>query len=223
MTAEERIAQLESENAALRGENAALREERAILAQQLEHLLARLEEVEGRLAKDSHKSSKPPSSDGPARKRGSQRAKSGKQMGGQEGACRTHDAAGGQARRDRWKSYDHYPCAHSICGAHLLRDGTSIQEQEQQEWAEQMHDLRLSLAAAAEEWRQRGAQAVPGSDDTYGCRRPSKMAVSWKIHRLRPSALSLPNAGAGVVVYGVRRPAVPRHERCLRYRRPGAG
>jgi transposase len=78
MTAEERIAQLESENAALRGENAALREERAILVQQLEHLLARLEEVEGRLAKDSHNSSKPPSSDGPARKRGSRRAKSGK-------------------------------------------------------------------------------------------------------------------------------------------------
>ena len=74
MTAEERIAQLESENAALRGENAALREERAILVQQLEHLLARLEEVEGRLAKDSHNSSKPPSSDGPVRKRGSRRA-----------------------------------------------------------------------------------------------------------------------------------------------------
>jgi transposase len=85
MTAEERIAQLESENAALRGENAALREERAILVQQLEHLLARLEEVEGRLTKDSHKSSKPPSSDGPAHKRGSRRAKSGKQTGGQPG------------------------------------------------------------------------------------------------------------------------------------------
>jgi transposase len=352
MTAEERIAQLESENAALRGENAALREERAILVQQLEHLLARLEEVEGLLAKDSHNSSKPPSSDGPARKRGSRRAKSGKQTGGQPGhAGRTmlqvakpdeivhhrpatcvhcqqsleavtgqvkerrqvHDlpamrvvvqehqveqvccpacqhlntgsfpqgveapvqygpnvqalgvylqqyqlvplgrtcevlsdlydchvseatllswvqqaATGveatvaqiaewlrvsrllhadetgmrlcgklhwmhvastrwltylawhpkrgrpaleaigiwphfqGRAMRDRWKSYDHYPCAHSICGAHLLRDCTYIQEQEQQEWAEQMHDLRLRMAAAAEEWRQRGAQAVPG-------------------------------------------------------------
>ena len=60
MTAEERIAQLESENAALRAENAALREERTILVQQMEHLLIRLQEVEGRLAKDSHTSSKPP-------------------------------------------------------------------------------------------------------------------------------------------------------------------
>ncbi len=68
----------------------------------------------------------------------------------------------GRAMRDRWKSYDQYPCAHSICGAHLLRDCTYVQEQEQQEWAGQMYDLLLSMAAAAEEWRQRGARAVPG-------------------------------------------------------------
>src|SRR5260370_42173404 len=85
MTAEERIAQLESENAALRAENAALREERTILVQQMEHLRVGLEEVEGRLAKDSHNSSKPPSSDGPARKRGRQRARSGQKTGGQPG------------------------------------------------------------------------------------------------------------------------------------------
>ncbi len=85
MTAEERIAQLESENAALRAENAALREERTILVQQMEHLLIRLQEVEGRLAKDSHNSSKPPSSDGPRGKRRSQCAKSGKKTGGQPG------------------------------------------------------------------------------------------------------------------------------------------
>ena len=62
MTAEERISQLEAENAALRGQ----------LAEALEHLdqaLERIQELEGQLAKDSHNSSKPPSSDGPRRKR----------------------------------------------------------------------------------------------------------------------------------------------------------
>ena len=78
MTAEERIRQLEAENAALREQ----------LAEALEYLgqaLARIHELEGQLAKDSHNSSKPPSSDGPRRKRRSQRYKSEKQTGGQLG------------------------------------------------------------------------------------------------------------------------------------------
>lgn len=78
MTAEERIRQLEAENAALRGQ----------LAEALEHLgqaLGRIQELEGQLAKDSHNSSKPPSSDRPRRKRRSQRHKSEKPTGGQPG------------------------------------------------------------------------------------------------------------------------------------------
>jgi transposase len=78
MTAEERIRQLEAENAALRGQ----------LAEALEHLdqaLERIHELEGQLAKDSHNSSKPPSSDGPRRKRRSQRRQSEKPTGGQPG------------------------------------------------------------------------------------------------------------------------------------------
>src|SRR5438067_8721198 len=71
MTAEERIRQLEAENAELRG--------------QLAEALARIHKLEGQLAKDSHNSSKPPSSDGPRRKRRSQRHKSEKQTGGQPG------------------------------------------------------------------------------------------------------------------------------------------
>ena len=70
----------------------------------------------------------------------------------------------GRAMHDRWKSYDHYGCAHSLCGAHLLRDCTYVAEQEQQPWAAQMHDLLVSMAVAAAEWRQRGASAVPAQE-----------------------------------------------------------
>jgi transposase len=71
MTAEEVIAQLQAENAALR--------------EQVQALLAELQELKGRLAKDSHNSSKPPSSDGLKRKTRSLRQKSGKKPGGQPG------------------------------------------------------------------------------------------------------------------------------------------
>ena len=61
MTPEERNAELEAENAALR--------------EQVRALLERVQELEARLAKDSHNSSKPPSSDGLQRKTKSLRTK----------------------------------------------------------------------------------------------------------------------------------------------------
>ena len=53
--------------------------------QQLQQTLARIGELERRLSKDSHNSSKPPSSDGLRRKTQSQRKPSGKKSGGQQG------------------------------------------------------------------------------------------------------------------------------------------
>src|SRR5215831_8201483 len=88
MKAEKRIAQLEAENAALREQVSQLLgyvAENTVLREQVSQLQARLAELERRLAKDSHNSSKPPSSDGQARKRYSRRHPSGKKIGGQPG------------------------------------------------------------------------------------------------------------------------------------------
>src|SRR5258705_7058676 len=71
MTPEERIAQLEAENAYQR--------------EQIAVLVARVQELEARLAKDSHNSGKPPSSAGLARRTKSLRKRSGKRPGGQLG------------------------------------------------------------------------------------------------------------------------------------------
>src|SRR5579859_2050672 len=68
----------EEENALLRAENAGLRE-------QVQTLVAEVQALRGRLAKDSHNSSKPPSSAGLARKTKSLRKPSGKKPGGQPG------------------------------------------------------------------------------------------------------------------------------------------
>ena len=63
---------------------------------------------------------------------------------------------------DRWRSYDRYEeCDHSLCGSHLLRDCLSVVEQEQQAWAQDMHDLLLLMEKTADYWRDQGAKAVP--------------------------------------------------------------
>jgi transposase len=66
-------------------ENVALKAENATLREQVKALVTQVHELQARLAKDSHNSSKPPSSDGLARKTKSLRRRSGKRAGGQLG------------------------------------------------------------------------------------------------------------------------------------------
>jgi len=81
MTLEERIAELEAENAALREQVREL----PLLREQIAWLTTQVQDLHARLAKDSHNSSNPPSSDGLARRTKSLRRRSGKRPGGQIG------------------------------------------------------------------------------------------------------------------------------------------
>jgi transposase len=67
----------------------------------------------------------------------------------------------GRGMHDRLVSYDAYECAHSICGAHLVRDCAGVAEQEHQEWAVEMQDFLLDLHEACQEWRLLHLTSVP--------------------------------------------------------------
>jgi transposase len=67
----------------------------------------------------------------------------------------------GRGMHDRLASSDAYDCAHSICGAHLLRDCAGVAEQEHQQWAGEMQDFLLDLHDACHQWRLLHLTAVP--------------------------------------------------------------
>lgn len=123
--------ELENENAALKAENAALRE-------QLQVVVTRVQELEGRLAKDSHNSSKPPSSDGLTRKPKSLRQTSGKKPGGQPGHRGRHLRLVMQPD----VIVAHRPATCSACHAVLSRDAWSWMERRQ---VHELPPLRLQV------------------------------------------------------------------------------
>lgn len=70
----------------------------------------------------------------------------------------------GRAMHDRWISYDHYLCAHSVCGAHLLRDCLLVAERDHQPWAQDMHDLLLRMSQITSRFRAAGAARLPPAE-----------------------------------------------------------
>ena len=69
----------------------------------------------------------------------------------------------GRAMHDRWTSYDRYPCTHSLCGAHLIRDAIFVAEQEKQLWAQAMVDHLRHMVLVNNQWRDQGARQLPVS------------------------------------------------------------
>jgi len=70
----------------------------------------------------------------------------------------------GRLLHDRWSSYDGYGGEHSLCGAHLLRDCVEMAEQDKHPWAQNMYDLLVHMLHVAQQWRARGAKAVPKAE-----------------------------------------------------------
>jgi hypothetical protein len=70
----------------------------------------------------------------------------------------------GRAIHDRLRSYDHYSCAHSVCGAHLLRDCLLIAERDHHPWAQDMHDLLKRMSHITARFRAAGAQRLPKTE-----------------------------------------------------------
>jgi len=85
----------------------------------------------------------------------------------------------GRGIHDRLVSYDTYDCAHSICGAHLVRDCAAVAQQEQQEWATEMQDFLLDLHEACQEWRLLHLSAVPAIERDDWVARYARDSGGW--------------------------------------------
>jgi transposase len=70
----------------------------------------------------------------------------------------------GRAIHDRLSSYDHYSCAHSVCGAHLLRDCLLVAERDHQPWAQEMHDFLQKAYHTTALFRAVGAHRLPQAE-----------------------------------------------------------
>ncbi len=133
LSEDERLAQLQAENAQLRAENAQLKAAIAQLQAELAALWEQVQELQRRLGLDSSNSGKPPSSDGPGKpsagqRTRSQRGRSGKPSGGQRG----HQGATLSQTETPDRIQSHLPESCADCGAELTTDAIEGEPQRRQ-------------------------------------------------------------------------------------------
>ena len=63
---------------------------------------------------------------------------------------------GGTSVHDGWRSYFLYACAHALCLVHLLRELSSLAEEQGLEWAADLKALLLSMKEACEQAHAQG-------------------------------------------------------------------
>ena len=103
---------------------------------------------------------------------------------------------GGRGMHDRLASYDAYECAHSICGAHLVRDCAAVAQQEHQEWAAQMQDFLLDLHDACQQWHRLRLSSVPPIErDDWVARYFEILAAGYAAQPPPPAASGRPPKG----------------------------
>jgi transposase len=106
----------------------------------------------------------------------------------------------GRALHDRLSSYDHYSCAHSVCGAHLLRDCLLIAERDHQSWAQEMHDLLLRMSHTTAQFRAAGDRRLPQEErDGLILQYFAILEQGFAFHRMHAPSPTLPSPRNPVV------------------------
>nr|WP_319537771.1 IS66 family transposase [uncultured Methanospirillum sp.] len=62
---------------------------------------------------------------------------------------------------DFWKPYLSYPCTHSFCGAHILRELKRVEEETKQEWSGKLIELLIQAKEIKEEYHLDGVPIPP--------------------------------------------------------------
>jgi len=120
----------------------------------------------------------------------------------------------GTSVHDGWPAYQYYyQCRHSLCGAHLLRELTYIEEShphQRGQWAEPLAKLLLEMKAAVEEARGAGHPALTEQEQAEYLRRYDRLVRRGL--ELNPERRSRPRVGPGAAQAKRGRGRIPQGE-----------